>query len=264
MRALEKENLRRLEFKGGHDTLRYKLHAVRDLHDMKGQMARILDHRIGMLKPSAGRRFVTFGSCFAENVAQALRARGAKVYVSFLVEDVNCPYNNRLLLRQLFLGERSAYIDALIQRTGANLEELRREIDGATDIILTLGNVYHFTDPECVCDLERESYEQTVEYLREIISLLRGRGSLYISVSPIPISGYRGAEFDSAMEADCASKSQLRAALQQCGGFTYIPTFEFFRWLPAHQEFSTFGADNGHARHIHREQIDAAMELLCR
>lgn len=64
------------------------------------------------------------------------------------------------------------------------------------------------------------------------------------------------------IEADCASKSQLRAALRACDGYEYLPTFEVFKWLPPHQQFATFGGDDGHPRHLVQKHVDLVMETM--
>lgn len=259
-----------VDFDQHRDTLRYKVHIVRTKDDLRREMARILSNNVGIFKGTEASRFVTFGSCFANNVADHLRGRGASVFTTFVTEDVNSPSNNVLLLRKVFNGVDSPFTDELRDITGVDYSQLCDEFKQADHVIFTLGNIFRLVgDGGCPVisragtTLVRESFDETMSAIREILATLnRLKAKIYVSVSPIPISGYRGTEFRTALEADCASKCQLVAAVRSFGGFTYIPTFEIFRWLPAHQEFSTFGEDAQNARHIYRGHIAMVMDLL--
>lgn len=264
--------LKAVDFDQHRHTKRYKISPIKTLPDLHDAMVDLIGERVGIMSISDHRRFFTFGSCFAVNIGEALRIKGANVYTTRFTEDVNSPFNNRVILRRIFLNEQSAVSDELAANTGADYEEIKKELIRATDVIFTLGNIFHLEGPAGhtmlatkQCTLARETYAETVECLREIIQLLRENttAKIFVSVSPIPISGYIGNEFASAIEADCASKSQLVAAIRSLNGFVYIPTFEIFRWLPAHQAFPTFGAGRDNARHLWGSHVGMAMGVLC-
>lgn len=263
------KSLKEVDYDQHKHTLRYKFSLIRTLPDLQKMMGTLIGRRAGVFKPSLSRRFATFGSCFAVNIGAALERAGAQVYVTRVTEDVNSTFNNRVVLRRVFLNEPSPFADAVAESAGVDYSEMRTELQKATDIVLTLGNIFHLegagshvAKPARGTTLVRETYEQTHTALREIVALIKEHtnANLFVSVSPIPISGYIGTEFPTVVEADCASKCQLLVAVRSLSGFTYIPTFEIFRWLPAHTEFSTFGEN---ARHIRGEHIDAVMEVLC-
>jgi hypothetical protein len=220
-------------------------------------------------------RLLTFGSCFATNVGRYLREQGHSVYSVVVAEDVNSPLNNLQFLRRILLGERTLISDELELIANVNYQQLEREFQDAAGIVFTLGNIFHLEIegsstllPKQEAELVAEAFTETASYLREIFGLLKkhSKARIFVSVSPIPISGYRGKEFENAIEADCASKSQLRTALRLClqefSDIVYIPTFEIFRWLPAHQSFASFGTDDGMARHISADLIKRVMDQL--
>lgn len=257
-----------VDFDRPKNTKKYEPKPIMNMADFRNEAVSILGKRAGVFS-GAGRNFVTFGSCFATHVADYLNRNGVRVYTTCVTEDVNSPFNNRLLLRRVFLKERCQFVDELHSITSVDYDELAREFSGATDIIFTLGNIFHLSDGVAMATpetkLERETYSETVNCIREIVELLTAhtKARLFVSVSPVSISGYRGHEFTNAIEADCFSKCQLMAAIKTLYGFTYIPTFEIFRWLSAHKSFPTFGEDNGNARHIFRDQIAMVMGALC-
>ena len=152
---------------------------------------------------------------------------------------------------------------------------MKEAIEGATDIVFTLGNIFYLTvdgknvighlDTQKRAQLNEQTLDGTQACIEEGLRLLHEHSSarIYVTVSPVPISRNRGARYGSAMEADCASKCQLRTALSRVKGkFTYLPLFEVFKWLAPHQSFPTFGADDGNSRHIAQDQIRVVMEAL--
>ena len=263
--------LKAVDFDRNRHTMRYRIHAISSQDGMRKAMEGVIGTRCGILRPSAERSFVTFGSCFAVNVAEALERRGAKVHSTRVTEDVNSPFNNLILLRHLFRTKESSIAEELSARLNVDLLSLRLKFEKATDVIFTLGNIFRLNGPDGHtlvslkgATLIRESFDDTVNSIKEIIGLLstHTKAQIFVSVSPIPISGYVGIDFQSVVEADCASKSQLIAAIRTLDGFTYIPTFEIFRWLAAHQEFATLG-EGGTSRHLFRAHVDTAMGILC-
>lgn len=264
--------LKAVDFDQNRHTLRYRISPIRTQDDLRASIKDLIGDRAFVLKPRPDRRFFTFGSCFAENVAEALIRKGGSVYTSRVTEDINSPYNNLMLLRRVFFGTQSAAADELQANTGVDFTELRKELAKATDVIFTLGNIFrlecegvHTVISTKYCQMVIETFNETVECLREILKILveHTNARIFVSVSPIPISGYFGDDFKTAVEADCASKCQLVAAIRTLSGFTYIPTFEIFRWLPAHQDFPTFGAGRDNPRHLWGAHVGIVMEALC-
>ena len=78
-------------------------------------------------------------------------------------------------------------------------------------------------------------------------------------------------EFDSAVEADCLSKSTLRLACHEAMSamadrpMVYWPSFEMVRWLGAHYApFSppAYGLEDGNSRHVSDWLVDLIVELF--
>ncbi|MBM3346223.1 MAG: GSCFA domain-containing protein [Betaproteobacteria bacterium] len=223
----------------------------------------LLGARRNLFANAAAGRLLAFGSCFAVNIGRVLREKGCSVFTMVIAEDVNSPFNNDQLLRRIFCGEESNVSQELQAVSGLDFSSLKSEFQRASDIIFTLGNIFHLEldgTPTLYAGrrtaLVEESIDETVRHIESIFGLLQAHTNARIlaSISPVPIFGYRGDGFASVEEADCVSKSQLRTALhavlKSFPEIRYIPTFEIFRWLPAHQSFSTFGTDDGNARHI--------------
>lgn len=260
------------DYATGIKAMKYDIPQINTLDDFKIQARKVLGKRAGLFKDFKGRRFLTFGSCFANHVGTSLRDLGASVYVMTLTEDINSPFNNALLLRRVFLGEDSPLTKELQEKTGIDYNALRDQFVNATDIIFTLGNIFHLIGESGTTGIARtakelikETPDETKALLREIVDLLKAHctANLFVSVSPVPISGYRGQDFQTALEADSASKCQLMTALRSVDAGTYLPTFEIFKWLPPHQSFVSFGSDDGNTRHLVKAHVSAVMELLC-
>ena len=255
---------------------KYDVPCINSMERFDQEVDALLKAAMPKFKIATTQRLLTFGSCFALNVGRYLREKGSSVYTLMVAEDVNSTFNNLQLLRRVFLGERSPLSDELELVSKFNYEEVRGEFLNASGIIFTLGNIFHLEvngtptlNLRNGSSLVAEKLEETVSCLREIFALLRQRtkATIFVSVSPVPISGYRGDEFQTAIEADCLSKSQLRSALQVCRreypDLVYIPTFEIFRWLPAHQTFASFGTDDEVSRRISSALIKRVMDKLC-
>tara|TARA_R110000868_G_scaffold52597_4_gene165951 strand:- start:2118 stop:2936 length:819 start_codon:yes stop_codon:yes gene_type:complete len=266
-------SLKVVDFDQGRHVLRYRFPPIETPEDLQDAIVKLIGVRAGSMTPNKDRSFFTFGSCFAENLAAALKLKGAKVYTTMVTEDVNSPFNNLMMLKRVFLDERSQFSEELAANSNVNYDAMREEFAKATHIIFTLGNIFrikndkgHMLLPTKDAWLVRETFDETVASLREVLALLRAHtnAEIFVSVSPIPISGYMGSEFLSAIEADCASKCQLLTAIRTLSGFTYIPTFEIFRWLAAHQSFASFGSGGGNARHLYERHIGMVMGVLCR
>jgi hypothetical protein len=85
-----------------------------------------------------------------------------------------------------------------------------------------------------------------------------------LSVSPVPFTATF--EMESAIVADCVSKSTLRAAAHEFlkdpgAGAIYWPSFEIVRWLSGHIG-RTFGTDDGNNHHVSDALVTMIVELF--
>lgn len=252
-------------------TLRYRVPLIDSEDAFRAELIHLLGPRRYVFRDPS-RKVLAFGSCFAQNISRAMLDMGRDVTTLVVTEDVNSPFNNLLLLKRVFLGEKSRFCDDLAAISHIDYEQTKDAMRGADDIIFTLGNVFHLEDVSGPtlhkhAHLVMESFEETRTYLQAIFTLLKTytKAKIYVSVSPIPISGYKGEAFQTATEADCVSKCQLRVALNSIlpkPRVVYMPTFEAFKWFAPHESFETLSIAGGNPRHLPESLIKTVMEEL--
>ena len=230
--------------------------------------------------------FTTLGSCFADNLADRLRAAGYTAYSERIGEEVNSTYANRYLLEWVESGATSPQTAAIAAAYGeASRERLRRAIADCDVFVMTLGVAPSYFDDatgQFVFVSQNSSTEagqlgryvmrtttvaENVENTRQIIAAVRRIAArplkVVLTVSPVPLAATT--ELESAITADCLSKSTLRVACHEVvsaeppDGLIYWPSFEIVRWLGTHlgrQHPPAYGADDGNTRHVSQWLID--------
>ncbi len=235
--------------------------------------------------------FLTLGSCFAQNLAQRLRAQGYTAHSEEIGEEANSPYANRCLLQWLEGGPLDDATRAVDAAFGPAIRERLRRGFGASDVVvLTLGVAANFYGPDgkfvFIQQRSRTSDEalasqtmrtstvaETVENIGWVIDAIRRlagpKATIVLTLSPVPLGGTT--EFDSAIIADCLSKSTLRVACHEAmaaradARLIYWPSFEIVRWLGPHfgSDFpSVYGADDGNTRHVSTWMVDLIIGLF--
>ena len=224
-------------------------------------------------------RTLTFGSCFAANIAENLRRQSIHAIHVDVAEEINTTFANRALLNWLVDGPVDAGARAIERLYGADTRpRLLAEIAAADVIILTVGvAVVAFTADDhqpifrTQIKLDGVDYyhrtttvDENTENLRAIINDVRRvnpHATTFLTLSPIPLFGTR--EMSSAIIADCLSKSILRASINtimaEFGDIYYWPSFEMTRWVGANMAESVFDRDN---RHINASLLDRIMTLF--
>ena len=119
----------------------------------------------------------------------------------------------------------------------------------------------NLTHAEVLADLEA-----LIQGLAEVNPAMK----LIFTVSPVPLAGAN--EFESAVVADCLSKSTLRLACHEAlsgqaraGQAVYWPSFEIVRWLGGHFGASAppaFGGDDGNTRHVSKWLVKLIVRLF--
>lgn len=230
-------------------------------------------------------RVFTLGSCFAQNLAEALAKTGTPTAHFPYVEDINSTFANRYLLEWLLgrleAGPTAGYFDS---KYGAPMrDELRVALEQADVIIFTVGVAPCFFERESgAFVLPRASNVSlwaqdnifrttTVEENKDnILAIINAAKSLnagvniVLTVSPVPLKATL--EMASVVQADCISKSILRVAVhevmgQRIDGVVYWPSFEIARWLSAYFP-GAFGEDDGRSRHVSKAVIEVILELF--
>jgi len=236
-------------------------------------------------------KFFTMGSCFAHNIARALKKANYITDYMGISEHINSTYANRYFVD--WLEESLPPNSMLLKRineiipTNYTKETLIDKFKECEVFILTLGVAPSFFDretgefvmPRSTALNSRalaEKYEfrttsveenvQNVLYLLTYIRKLNPHVKIVLTESPVPLQ--MTFEFKSAIVADCLSKSTLRVAAHEIvnnaglGDIYYWPSFEIFRWLGCHLANPVYGTDDGAAWHVSEDLVDLAMECF--
>ena len=237
--------------------------------------------------------FMTLGSCFADHLGLRLREAGYTVNGEAIGEDINSTYANRYLLQWIENGPVDAPT-ALMERVYGpeTRERFLLAIRRSDVFVMTLGVAscfFHsetgefafvntklrtardFLQGEHV--MRTTSVTENVRNIRmmfEIVRRLARRPPKFIlTVSPVPLGGTT--EFESAVIADCISKSTLRLACHEVvsdeseDDVYYWPSFEIIRWLGAHfgpEHPPIYGADDGNTRHASGWIVQLIVDLF--
>jgi hypothetical protein len=226
------------------------------------------------LSLTAETRIVTVGSCFAANLAVALKAHGIAAHNLTVGEIINSTYANLQFFRWA-LDVSSDVGEDIESRFGK--DEVGALLKNAEVIIYTLGVAPCFFDKatgafalpkrsEGVRGVLSGKYlfrTTTVEEnhcnLASIVALVREVNpacKFVFSLSPVPLTATL--EPRSAMEADCLSKATLRVAVEQLLSSTprciYWPAFEIVRWLGTYIS-GMYGEEDGTTHHLSERVI---------
>lgn len=217
-------------------------------------------------------RVVTLGSCFARSVAQVLEKRAVDVSWVSLSEEVNSTTTNKYMLRYVAGAPREDIPESIVGLMENKLEEIRAKLAGADVLIYTLGVAPGFFDRNTglptvaagnALQLRRQNasiefrtttVEENLRNFVEIVDIVRSiRPGIKVvyTLSPVPLIA--SFEMDSAVVADCISKSILRVTCHEISRLNlpdlyYWPSFEIVRWLGAHTG-PVLGTD-GNTHHV--------------
>jgi hypothetical protein len=238
-------------------------------------------------------RFLTLGSCFATNLAKALRAKGMQAFSEFIGENVNSTYANRYFLKWVEEGVQDETGELMEAAYGEEVRLRYLEAVQACDVfVFTLGlapcffyrdtGQFYFlslANPSSMkgvladYEMRTTSVEENVLNLQEIIGtvrrLSRNKVNAVLTVSPVPLAATT--EMNSAVIADCLSKSTLRLACEQVrtsdttGLLHYWPSFEIVRWLGPHfadLQPPVYGRDDMKSRHVSQWIVDLIIEMF--
>jgi hypothetical protein len=238
-------------------------------------------------------RFTTIGSCFAHSLGKRLKGAGYAVRNEEIGEEVNSPLANRELLAWIEHGPHSPIGETMEALFGAQARgRMRAALETSEVVVLTLGVAPCFFEADggafvflpngsstardylqTHCVMRTTTVAENVAAIDDILAAIgrisRSGAKVVLTVSPVPLSGSN--EFESAIVADCLSKSTLRLACHEAitarvgKGVAYWPSFEIVRWLGAHFSRETppaFGADDGNTRHVSRWLVKMIVGLF--
>jgi tetratricopeptide (TPR) repeat protein len=227
-------------------------------------------------------RFFTMGSCFARNLAKSLNDSGYVSHHMEISEYINTTFANRVFVDWL----SDADIDGAVRDRIVELlprhwsKENTLEVIKNSDVfILTLGVAAAFFDratgdfvlPRSSALNSRAlaekylfrttSVKENVEnvlYLIEFIRNISPHTKIVVTVSPVPLVA--SFEYESAVQADCLSKSTMRLVAHEVvnssniSNILYWPSFEIFRWAGSNAS-NYYAADDGAAWHVSEEKV---------
>lgn len=223
----------------------------------------------------------TQGSCFAENLHNAILKWGFQSRHLSFFEAVNSPLANRVFYDRV-AGKSAVPFSPTHERLfpGDLLVETRDLIKEDSVLVFTVGlaGCWHDlagqipiidADPK---DLSNASFKwlsaaENAEHLSAILdSLYELNPDLHVvlTLSPVPLN--RAVGHASPIVADCLSKSTLRVAIAEVmstsrSNVSYWPSFEIVRWLGSHLP-PVFGVDDGLSRHVSKDLVDLIVRLF--
>ena len=234
-------------------------------------------------------RFFTMGSCFARNLAGSLIKGGFAAHHMEISEYINTTFANRVFVDWL----NDAQIDAAIRERIVELlppgwsKENTLQIIKASDVfILTLGVAPAFFDratgdfvlprPSALNSrvlAEKYLFRTTsvkanvdnVLYLIDFIRKIAPDIKVVVTVSPVPLLA--SFEHESAVQADCLSKSTMRLVAHEVvnnsniANILYWPSFEVFRWAGSNAS-NYYAADDGAAWHVSEEKVAGTIKAF--
>ncbi len=231
---------------------------------------------------SKATRFFTMGSCFARNLAGSLSQSGYVAHHMEISEYINTTFANRVFVDWL----RGADIDPAIRDRIVELlpqgwsKENTLEVIKSSDVfILTLGVAAAFFDrstgafvlprPSALnsralaekYQFRTASVQENVDNVRYLVDFIRSIAPnirIVVTVSPVPILA--SFEHESAVQADCLSKSTMRLVAHEMvnnsgiENILYWPSFEVFRWGGSNAS-NFYAADDGAAWHVSEAKV---------
>lgn len=212
---------------------------------------------------------LTQGSCFADEIAAALKRQDINTASMSLGEEINTPASMRLMFDYAFNGVDYAN-DEHERYFASGIPGLRTTVPRMALAIFTLGVAFypyrnevltHDLDPRRLDGVywKLSTPEENVGHIQHVAATIRRLNPaalIVLTVSPIPLKN--SFLLPSPMVADCISKSTLRVAadyLTRDGSIRYWPAFEAFRWLGAHFG-QIYGAGEYDHLHVEKEKID--------
>jgi GSCFA family len=234
-------------------------------------------------------KFFTMGSCFARNLSRGLNNSGYISHHMEIAEHINTTFANKVFVD--WLGD-AAVDDAISERIAGLLppdwskEKTLQIIKISGVFILTLGVAPAFFD-KTTGDFvlprpsglnsrvlagkylyRTTSVEENVENVLHIIKFIRDitpNIKIIVTVSPVPLLA--SFEYESAVQADCLSKSTMRLVAHEVvnnsniSNILYWPSFEIFRWAGSNSG-DYFAADDGAAWHVSEEKVAGTIKAF--
>lgn len=256
--------------------------------DFQGDLESLIrDHIAVNLRGEAGfirsnTSFFTMGSCFARNLGRALRGSGYACHHLEIAEHINTTFANRAFVDWLDGACDDPAIRARIEEllpSKWSKSDMLCVLESSSVFILTLGVASAFFDRETGAFVlprpsalnsrvlaERYRFRtstvaENVDNALHLIKFVRRIApqiKIVVTVSPVPMLA--SFEFESAVQADCLSKSTMRLVAHEVvnnsgiDNILYWPSFEIFRWAGSNAS-DYYAADDGAAWHVSESKV---------
>src|SRR5262249_44202174 len=238
---------------------------------------------------SKSTKFFTMGSCFARNLAGSLIKSGYSAHHMEISEYINTTFANRVFVDWLSDTEIDAAIRERIVEllpAGWSKDNTLQIIRGSDVFILTLGVAPAFFDratgefvlprPSALNSrvlaekylFRTTSVQENVDNVLYLINFIRSVAPqirIVVTVSPVPLLA--SFEHESAVQADCLSKSTMRLVAHEVvnnssiENILYWPSFEIFRWAGSNAS-NYYAADDGAAWHVSEEKVAGTIKAF--
>lgn len=232
-------------------------------------------------------KIASVGSCFAQEVSDALRTKGLDVLYLFMSERWNSAFAlDAFFARTLedvpfpsgFLNNAEEWVEqskeAAAHFRQADLFILTFGLslcwfNSAGHLILEPGDTH--TDKGMIRSLKNFRMVQTSVEQNEVaivncinrIKKFRPEASIVVTLSPVPMLAALSGT--TAIQASTVSKAVLRLAIENVRrrfpDVHYWPSYEIVNWYGAHVD-RAFGDDDRDARHVRRSVIDLITRLF--
>jgi tetratricopeptide (TPR) repeat protein len=234
-------------------------------------------------------RIFTMGSCFARNLAKSLAKSGFAAHHMEISEYINTTFANRVFVDWLrdeaiapAIAERIAELMPPNWSKANTLEVIR----GSNVFILTLGVAAAFFDratgdfvlprPSALNSralaekylFRTASVQENVDNVLHLLRFIRSISPdirIVVTVSPVPLLA--SFEHESAVQADCLSKSTMRLVAHEVvnnsglSNILYWPSFEVFRWGGSNAS-NYYAADDGAAWHVSEDKVAGTVQAF--
>jgi tetratricopeptide (TPR) repeat protein len=234
-------------------------------------------------------KFFTMGSCFARNLAGSLLKSGYAAHHMEISEYINTTFANRVFVDWLSDAEIDVAIrDRIVELLpkGWSKENTLQIIRNSNVFILTLGVAPAFFDratgdfvlprPSALNSrvlaekylYRTTSVQENVDNVLHLINFIRSISpeiKVVVTVSPVPLLA--SFEYESAVQADCLSKSTMRLVAHEVvnnsklQNILYWPSFEVFRWAGSNAS-NYYAADDGAAWHVSEEKVAGTIKAF--
>jgi tetratricopeptide (TPR) repeat protein len=255
--------------------------------DFTGDIEKLIRDHIAVELNSAPKflhkatRFFTMGSCFARNLSESLKQSGYASHHMEISEYINTTFANRVFVDWLRDDEIDPAIrDRIVELLKDESKEKTLAVIKSSDVfILTLGVAAAFFDrttgafvlprPSALNSralaekylFRTASVQENADNVRYLIDFVRSIAPdirVVVTVSPVPLLA--SFEYESAVQADCLSKSTMRLVAHEVvnnsgiENILYWPSFEVFRWGGSNAS-NYFAADDGAAWHVSEAKV---------